>query len=137
MIERPHNRLGAFPPMRIAFVAQPFDNMRPPVRGGSLSLWIYYMARICAKRGHQTVIFGNHGEAFSPRSTTSDDVEYCFTPTGLDRLLNRTLRIGRHLRSSGPNGTSSPEVEAVRNPLFLSSWHHRGYAEQSAGECGS
>lgn len=118
--------------MRIAFVAQPFDNVRPPVRGGSLALWIYYMAGICAKRGHQSFIFGNQGEAFRNQTVTSDGIEYHFTATGVDRLLNRALSASRKLRNGHGKVNDKAGADAFKNPIFLSSWHHRGYARAVA-----
>jgi glycosyltransferase involved in cell wall biosynthesis len=111
--------------MRIAFVAQPFDVMHPPVRGGSLALWIYYMARLCAKRGHEAIVFGNNGGNFSVRTVNSDDVEYIFTPTGFDRLLNKASKVGLKL-------FTDTEKSNAHYPLFASRWHHRMYAIEVA-----
>ena len=111
--------------MHIAFVAQPFDRMNPPVRGGSLSMWIYYMARHCAERGHQPVIFGNHGDTFSAQITQADGVDYVFTPTGLDRLLNKATESVSRIARKAAIGAAVP--------LFGSDWHHRGYALEVAG----
>jgi glycosyltransferase involved in cell wall biosynthesis len=114
--------------MRIAFVAQPFDLMYPPVPArstSSLALWIYYMARVCANRGHRTIVFGNHGGRFSAKSTRSDNVEYIFTPTGLDGMLNKTLKAGSTLF---PNTGKENKL----CPLFASPWHHRVYAMEVA-----
>src|SRR5260370_23285209 len=83
--------------MRIAFVAQPFDLMYPPVPArstSSLALWIYYMARGCANRGHRVIGFGSHGGRCSAKSTRSENVAYIFTTTGLDRTLDKTLKAG-------------------------------------------
>jgi len=107
--------------MRIAFMAQPFDTMYPPVRGGSLSLWVYYMAGLCAKRGHQTVVFGNHGGFFSPKYDSSDNVNYVFTRTGVDRLINKTASVAH------PVLTEKSRL-GVAVPQFASKWHHRGFA---------
>ena len=111
--------------MHLAFVAQPFDSMVPPVRGGSLSLWIYYMARLCASRGHTVTVFGNHGTAWGARSTRHDGVDYIFTPTGVDRLINRLHQAARTKLTRSGNGNRSV-------PMFASAWHHRGYAGEVA-----
>jgi glycosyltransferase involved in cell wall biosynthesis len=112
--------------MRIAFVPQPFDVMYPPVvGGGSLALWIYYMARECAKRGHESIVFGNHRGLFPAKSTVSDQVKYFFMPTGPNRVANKASSIAARLwHRSGSI--------AARRPLFASSWHHRLYAEEVA-----
>ena len=111
--------------MHIAFVAQPFDSMRPPVRGGSLSLWIYYMARLCAERGHAVTVFGNHGDTFRAVSTQHDGVNFVFTPTGIDRAINRLHHMRRGERAPGANPRTTV-------PLFASRWHHRGFAYEVA-----
>ncbi len=82
--------------MRIGFVAQPFDRLDPPVQGGSLAIWIYQVARRCAERGHATFAFANQGRAFASGTVRSEEVTYIYTPTGLNRLLNRwsSLREG-------------------------------------------
>jgi spore coat protein SA len=108
--------------MRVAFVAQPFDTMYPPVvRGGSLALWIYYMARLSAKRGHQTFVFGNDGGLMFARSTESDNVRYIFVPTLFNRLLNKALKSALAARPEMLNGS---------RPLFASPWYHWVYAAQ-------
>ena len=113
--------------MNIAFVAQPFDAMYPPAaRSGSLALWISYMAKACAKRGHRVIVFANHGGGrFLAKSVKSENVEYIFTPTGLDRVLDKTSNAGSKLLRSA--GRANP-----RRPLFASPWHHLGYAAEVA-----
>jgi glycosyltransferase involved in cell wall biosynthesis len=110
--------------LRIAFIAQPFDRMHPPVETGSLALWIYYMAGLCARRGHSAVVFGNHGGALTARSVSEAGVQYVFTPTLPDRLVNKANRVRRRLTL----GDADPCVR----PLFASSWHHAGFAAEAA-----
>src|SRR5688500_2824646 len=104
--------------LRIGFIAQPFDRMTPPVLGGSLSMWIYEAARLCANRGHTAIVMGNHGGVFSAKQTRHEGVDYIFTPTGVDRAINK---IGERFHKNG-NGV----------PAFASTWHHRGYARAAA-----
>jgi glycosyltransferase involved in cell wall biosynthesis len=105
--------------LRIAFIAQPFDRMTPPVLGGSLSMWIYEAARLCAKRGHTAIVLGNHGGLLSGQTAEHDGVNYIFTPTGIDRMLNR---LGERFHKNGKAGL----------PSFACSWHHGGYARAAA-----
>jgi glycosyltransferase involved in cell wall biosynthesis len=50
-------------------------------------------------------------------------VEYIFTPTGLDRVLDKTSKAGsKLLRGAGRANTLCP--------LFASPWHHLGYAAE-------
>jgi spore coat protein SA len=113
--------------MNLAFVAQPFDAMYPAVaRGGSLALWTYYMATACAKRGHRVIIFANHGGGrLFAKSVKSEDVEFIFTPTGLDRVLDKASAAGSKL-------FTSTERLNQRCPLFASPWPHLGYAMEVA-----
>jgi spore coat protein SA len=83
------------------------------------------MARVCANRGHQVIVFGSHGGRFSAKSTRSDNVEYIFTPTALDRLLSKTLTAGLKVFDSG-------ERSGAPCPLFASVWYHRMYAMEVA-----
>jgi glycosyltransferase involved in cell wall biosynthesis len=101
--------------MRIAFVAQPFDVMTPPVQGGSLAIWIYQIARVCARRGAGVVAFGNHGGLLRAGRASEDGMNYVFTPTGVNRFLNRlSVRWG-----------SNGEL-----PRFASHWQDLGYARE-------
>src|SRR5688572_29715871 len=84
--------------LRIGFIAQPFDTMTPPVLGGSLSMWIYEAARLAAKRGHTAIVFGNHGGLVSAENVEHDGVDYVFTPTGIDRVINK---VGGRLHRNG------------------------------------
>jgi len=103
--------------MRIAFIAQPFDQLSPPVQGGSLAIWIYQTARICVQRGNATFAFANTGGLFRRRSTSYEGVEYIYTPTGPNRVLNKLVRLGRRagLRQS-------------KLPDFASGMEDLGYA---------
>lgn len=107
--------------MRIAFVAQPTDSLHPPVQGGSLAIWIYQVARICARRGHETVVFANHGSLFKSRSATAEDVRYIYTPTGPNRVINRLFAAYRQAsRGRGKKENATPE--------FASPWQDMAYA---------
>lgn len=101
--------------MRIGFLAQPFDRLDPPVQGGSLAIWIYRIARVCAQRGHDSIVFANHGSAFRAGVAQSENVRYIYTPTVLNRLQNR-LALFR-------NGH-------LAIPRFASPWQDRGYARE-------
>ena len=59
------------------------------------------------------------------KSVESENVEYIFTPTGLDRVLDKTSNAGSKLLRSA--GRANP-----RRPLFASPWHHLGYAAEVA-----
>jgi glycosyltransferase involved in cell wall biosynthesis len=103
--------------MRIAFVAQPFERMQPPVQSGSLALWIYYMARICSKRGHEVCVFGNNGGMLLARTIAEEGVRYVFPATAVDRAINNALA-----KMKSKNGI----------PEFAHTQHHWGYARAVA-----
>lgn len=107
--------------MRIAFVAQPFDQMSPPVEGGSLAMWISKMAGNCAKRGHQISIFGNHGGFWRGNRTFEDGVEHVYTSTGLNRMLNK-------LNEAAYWGSTQIGSGRLQQPRFASAWLDMGYA---------
>jgi glycosyltransferase involved in cell wall biosynthesis len=111
--------------MRIAFIAQPFDRMDPPVRGGSLAIWIYQVAQRCAARGHETFVIANHGGVLSTRRTTYENVKYVFTPTGFNGLLNRTGEAASNLLARA--GVATSDV-----PTFAAPWRDAGYAFEAA-----
>lgn len=75
--------------MKIAFVAQPIDRIIPPVRGASLSLWIYYMSAILKRRGHEITIIGNNGHRLSPKFIDHEGIKYILTPTLVNAQINR------------------------------------------------
>ena len=107
--------------MRIAFIAQPTDSLQPPVQGGSLALWIYHVARICARQGHTTFVLANHGGRFSDQVASHEGVQYVFTPTGVNQVLNRIGEAG--LGSSGSPGTRR---------TFGAFWRDAGFAVAAA-----
>jgi hypothetical protein len=101
--------------MRIAFVAQPFDNMNPPVNGGSLAIWIYQIAQVLARRGVSPIILANHGHAIKATGGRFDDVHYVETPTAVSRAISRL---------------SSLYLAPRHVPQFASPWKDLGYAWQ-------
>jgi glycosyltransferase involved in cell wall biosynthesis len=111
--------------VRIAFIAQPFDSLLPPVEGGSLAIWIYQVARLCALRGHEPVVFANHGRLVSQESTRDSGVEYVFTPTGLNRLANKVSRSCASLATRLGAGRPPP-------PEFGAAWSDAGFAFEAA-----
>jgi hypothetical protein len=84
--------------MRIAFIAQPFDRLDPPVKGGSLAIWIYQVARRCASQGHTVFVIANHGGRFAPTRVEHEGVTYLFTATAANSIVNRGGRAWSALR---------------------------------------
>lgn len=106
--------------MRIGFIAQPIDTLYPPVEGGSLAIWIYQVAKRCAALGHDTYVFANHGHPFRTASTESEQVQYLYTPTALNSLLNRLGGAGSSIRRRLWGQSSAV-------PEFGASWCNKGY----------
>lgn len=115
--------------LRIGFIAQPLDFLRPPVQGGSLALWIYQVARICALRGHKPLVIANHGATMWSTRARHEGVEYVFTPTALNRAGNRLMR--------DRSRTEASRDRAARKPLpeFGVAWRDATYAMHAAMEC--
>ena len=110
--------------MKIAFVAQPFERMVPPVRTGSLALWIYYMAQQLVARGHGATIVGNNGSRLRSKSVEQDGVRYTLTPTLLDAQVNRIgRRLGRALGRDSSGGSG----------YVYADWHHAPFGYFAAG----
>jgi glycosyltransferase involved in cell wall biosynthesis len=110
--------------MRIALVAQPFERMDPPVRGGSLAIWIYQVARRIAKTGHEVFVMANHGARFSATGTQYDAVNYLYTPTAVNALVNRGgIAFTALRRRAGWRDTL---------PDFAASWCDAGYAMEAS-----
>ena len=112
---------GDHRPMRIAFVAQPFDSMSPPVEGGSLAMWISKMASMCSGRGNKTFIFANHGGILRAMHAKSEGVDCIFTPTGLNRVMNKSHEVVTKIL------TSIVKTHTA-HPRFASAWLDLGYA---------
>lgn len=111
--------------MKIAFVAQPIDRIIPPVRGASLSLWIYYMSAILKRRGHEITIIGNNGHRLSPKFIDHEGIKYILTPTLVNAQINR---IG-HLFTRVKAYAKSPR----HSGSYLSTdWYHSGFGRQAA-----
>ncbi|HYZ74536.1 MAG TPA: glycosyltransferase family 4 protein [Chthoniobacterales bacterium] len=81
------------------------------------------MARRCAKRGHEAIVFANDGGLVSAKSVKSDNVEYIFVPTGFNRLLNKLSKAGSKL-------VTPKEKPKGSCPLFASRWYHVAYAAE-------
>ena len=109
--------------MRIAFVAQPFDQLYPPVQDGSLAIWIYQVARHCALRGHDTFVFANHGAALHASKTRQDNVNYVFTPTTPNAFANR-------LAEGGAKTVARWRGRCLAVPPFAAIWRDTAYAFQ-------
>jgi spore coat protein SA len=111
--------------MKIAFVAQPFDRMVPPVRVGSLALWIYYMAQRVVAQGHEALIVGNNGGRLRGTRMEHEGVHYALTPTFIDAQINRVGRRLARMGSKAPNASSD---------YVFASWFHSHYARLAAKE---
>jgi spore coat protein SA len=101
--------------MRIAFVNQPW-NYCPPIRGGSIAVWTYEVARRIPPRHHVTV-YARPG--LQPRDEWQDGVRYRRVPSGLDEFVQSWLkRAARH--------------GLIRRPLFSFSSYYLTYIARVA-----
>jgi glycosyltransferase involved in cell wall biosynthesis len=104
--------------MRIAFVAQPLDLVRPPVQN-SLGIFVYEVARRLARR-HEVIVYLYEGR-WRFGETQSDGLRYRFVPVKVDRKLTRWVeKLGR---SNDP-----------RRPAFARSSAHAAYAHHIAAD---
>lgn len=105
--------------MKIVFVAQPFDGMEPPVRVGSLALWIYYTAQHLATRGHSATIIGNNGKRLSARIVEHEKVRHVLTPTLIDAQIDRAGRLLFRART---------KLRLKTTNYVYAGWHHLPFA---------
>lgn len=106
--------------MKIAFVSQPWNSLCPPVRGGSIAIWTYQVARRLASRHEVAVYSARSGRDQAPMAV-EDEVRYRLVPVAGDRLMARLTDPLAGIR--GP-----------RRPSFWSPRYHRLYAERIADE---
>ena len=132
--------------MKVAFVNQPIDDIDlPPVRAGSITIWIYHVARRLAK--HCDVIVYGKKDGFQNKIEYDEGVEYRFLPSAYDhlRVLKRKFKgltgpRGRFLKSSAANSTSNstriPSTNSPKNkrPLVSSTLYYLDYALQVAND---
>lgn len=130
--------------MKVAFVNQPIDTIDlPPVRAGSITIWIYHVARKLSE--YCDVIVYGKNSGFRKKIEYDNGVEYRLLPSASDhlRVLKRNLLgLTRHrtstLRSSGTNstsnttGTASTGSAANKRPLVSSTFYYLDYALQVA-----
>jgi glycosyltransferase involved in cell wall biosynthesis len=82
--------------LKIAFVSQPFDGVRPPLQN-SVGISIYELARRLA-RDHDVTVFTQH-RTVCEEPIHEDGVHYRYVPVELDRWLHRQYdRLSRWLR---------------------------------------
>ncbi len=101
--------------MKIVFVAQPIDLVTPPVRAGSVALWICYIARRLVALGHRATVIGNNGGRLHTKVLEQEAVKYILTPTLIDAQVNR---IGRRLAPLTSRGKAKSRL------YVCASWHH-------------
>jgi len=90
--------------MKVAFVSQPLNHVRPHVQGDAISIWIDQVARRLAPACDVSVFSPRYRE--DPPVETCEDVEYCAIHTRIDRRLSRLLKPVYSLRSKLPQFAS-------------------------------
>ncbi len=120
--------------MKVAFVSQPIDSIDlPPVRGGSITIWIYHVARELAK-DCDVIVYGKK-DGYLKKIVFDEGVEYRLLPSAYDhlRVIKRSIsgltgRRGVTSSSSGANSSSNTN----KRPLVSSAAYHPDYALQVA-----
>ena len=102
--------------MRIGFVNQPFDKVRPPVQN-SLGIWTYEVGRRMAA-SHEVLVYSAGGR-YRWKELREDGLRYRRVPMAWDRRLMR--RLGRRPCNGDP-----------RRPQFASDLCHAGFARAVA-----
>lgn len=104
--------------MRIAFVSQPWNTLRPPVVGGSIALWTYEVARRLANQA-EVWVFSPANRVRPPGSEPHQGVRYRWVNPGTDSLREA---FAESLARLGP----------PTRPAFWRPSYHRGYAHRVA-----
>jgi spore coat protein SA len=110
--------------MRIAFVSQPSDRMDQPVQSSSIGIWTNQVAKRFAGHGHSAVIFANHGPKWTSSVARNENVEYVYSPTGVNRLTNKAVGAWSKV-SAALAGNSQSGL-----PRFARAWQDRFYASE-------
>jgi glycosyltransferase involved in cell wall biosynthesis len=109
--------------MRIAFVAQPGDEVFPPIGGhSSIAIIVYQIARRLARSGHEVIVYGKRGHAQPAVERDDDGILYQRVSTKLENLLLKPLRLFDRLGA----------FPDPKRPFFASSLYHPLYALQVA-----
>jgi glycosyltransferase involved in cell wall biosynthesis len=109
--------------MRIAFVAQPWDEVYPPLGGhSSISIIVYQIARRMARSGHEVIIYGKRGHAQPAVERDDEGILYRRIPVELEDLLLKPIKL---LDRLGP-------FRNPKRPFFASSLYFPAYALQIA-----
>lgn len=101
--------------MKIAFLNQPLDSVRPPIQN-SLGIWTYEVARRLAREHDVRAYVGGGRWRFG--SLREDGVEYRWVPMAVDRRVNGLL-------------DRFPSKDPLR-PQFASRWYHSAFARAVA-----
>jgi spore coat protein SA len=99
--------------LKVAQVNQPLTAIEPPGHTGSISIWIYEIARQLSQRCNVTV-YTIAGGSQQPRERV-DEIEYRrFPPPSPGRLSKLIERVQR-------------KVATPKRPFFISHWYSQGY----------
>lgn len=102
--------------IRVALVNQPWNNVVPPVRSGSIAIWTYEVARRLAEY-HDVIVYGK--KSLKDRYKLDNGVLYRYFRTGLDTKLYRLFR-------------RFPNLFNREVPVFASPLYYFGYIFQVA-----
>jgi glycosyltransferase involved in cell wall biosynthesis len=104
--------------MRIAFVTQPLDRVRPPVQN-SLGIFVYEVARRLARQ-HEVIVY-LYGGRWRFGSLHEDGIHYRYVPSAIDKPV--TQWVERLMKSGDP-----------RRPAFARAAAHGLYARYVADD---
>ncbi|MCB0209170.1 MAG: glycosyltransferase family 4 protein [Anaerolineae bacterium] len=106
--------------MRIAFISQPWDDIIPPVQGGSLGIWTYQVARRCTDWA-DIVVYSRQAPS-QAAVQVHEQIEYRRVPTTIEDTVIKPLKISERVV-----GHLNP-----KRPFFSSSFYYLGYGLQIA-----
>lgn len=106
--------------MKIAFINQPWDDVVPPVQGGSLAIWTYQVAHRCTP-ACDIVVYARHGPGQAAEQWY-DGVQYRRVAVALEDQWLKGFKLVERLF-----GYPRP-----RRPLFSTTTYYFGYIWQIA-----
>ena len=100
--------------MKIAFVSQPWNRIKPPVESGSIAIWTYQVARRLAASS-EVAVYSLGGRRLASSAREHQGVTYRYMPRLPDQWADRA-----HEKLYG-------RLRSNRVPRFASSLYHAGY----------
>ena len=102
--------------MKIAFVSQPWNRIKPPVESGSIAIWTYQVGLRLAAASHDVTVYALGTRRLAGGTRQHEGVTYRYIPALVDRWLDRA------------HEKLYAALHRTRAPRFATLGYHVGYA---------